>query len=151
MEQILWNILGQYGGLQRVKEVDICQGLKEVLRDIELQNDEVGRLNVQCQYWRKMNMQQEQKLHFYDKKLSSLGKSQQSITNLKYETEKYKNEAETLASKLEVSVNENRLKDEFIVKFLTTRNTAETVNSSWISQVLQQYLKTCNYPKNCLL
>ena len=40
------------------KDVDICEGLKEVLRDIKLQKDEIGRLNIDCEHWRKLNMEQ---------------------------------------------------------------------------------------------
>jgi hypothetical protein len=54
-----------------------------------------------------------------------------------------------LAGKLEVSVGENRLKDEFIAKFLLGRNAGE--GAEWVRQTLERYLKGCEYPRNRLM
>lgn len=58
-----------------------------------------------------------------------------------------------ITSKLEVSINENRIKDEFIVKFLVGRGNTVKENDE-ISNVLvtvEEYLRTCSYPSNRLL
>ncbi len=43
------------------------------------------------------------------------------------------------------------MKDEFIIKFLMSRNEDQGKFESWITSILEEYRNTCGYPSNRLL
>ena len=73
------------------------------------------------------------------------------MKSVKEESDRLGHEMCVLVAKLEVAISENMLKDEFIVKFITAKNTSEGHNSRWVEEILKEYLKTCQYPRNGLL